>query len=158
MEKKKKKFSIFCCFSTNDAAKRKRKEKQQFFTGNKTNITDQNSSIKVSGFNEYEESQKLEKREKFVINSYMDKGNNNFLQRSRKSESNIFYKKNSIENYNLTNSNFKGIINDNINISNYNNQNKTIEDKNSNYKLSVIDDYKKSITLKINIIIFRKCV
>ena len=150
MEKKKKKFSIFCCFSTNDAAKRKRKEKQQFFTGNKTNITDQNSSIKVSDFNEYEESQKLEKREKFVINSYMDKGNNNFLQRSRKSESNIFYKKNSIENYNLTNSNFKGIINDNINISNYNNQNKTIEDKNSNYKLSVIDDYKKSITLNKN--------
>ena len=150
MEKKKKKYSIFCCFSTNNIAKRKRKEKQQSFTGNKTNISDQNSNIQVKEFNEYEKSQKLEKKEKIVINSYIDKANNNFPQRRRISESNIIYKKNSIENSKLKNSYFNDIIKDGINASFYNVENKIIEEKKSNFKLSLIDDYKKNNTITKN--------
>ena len=95
---KKKKYSLFCCFSMNNKRKNKQKINQQQSTNtvNKTNITEQNLSIKVSGFaygGKDKISQKSKNYEKRTINSYISQKNKN-IKEDLKNDISLFSNKN----------------------------------------------------------------
>ena len=127
-KKKKKKFSLFCCFSTNDGSRRKKKkERLQSFTGNKTNISDQNASIKLNEF-AYEENQQKFKNEKIEVNKIIQKDDTN-------RDIKTYIKNNNIIKNEKNNNNKKSLLN------------KTTEDNNLNMKLSIINSNNKNMTI-----------
>ena len=126
---KKKMLSIFCCFSMNDKGRRKRKERLYSSMGNKTNITDQNISIKVNDFtNNLQPQQFINEKEKSIdIKQEIRNFQNNEL---------LFLNKNNKDVYSTNYNNNK--IKDNNDIVINNILNKTIEEKNTKMKLSMI--------------------
>ena len=137
---KKKIFSIFCCFSMNDKERRKRKEKFRSSISNKTNITDQNISIKVNDFLNHERNSKiLHEKEEKIINTYMIQDNKNSHIENKKNEIIFFNKKEDKKDNYLTNYN-NNKIKENKNLFKNNTLNKTIEENNTKLKLSVINN------------------